>query len=250
MKNWIVNRVFDYAIDKERTEAYLEFIKANVSGKTVVELGAGSGIMAWLCVKHGATHVYAYENNKRIINWLKVLFKDEAKVTIVEENVSTATLRDADIYLHEHFSSNVITEDILGLYANLKAQNLEDKTYPNKLKMQYGTYDISKNTEITGADRYAAVDDADMLEFFAACPMDEIMPGLGWLHKQVDESEVTINGTLFDGDIKDLTQFTAEDTNDELVFWEATFDGSHTLSNWKGITHWNTIPIDRVVNME
>ena len=83
MKNLIVNRVFDYAIDKERTEAYLEFIKANVSGKTVVELGAGSGIMAWLCVKHGATHVYAYENNKRIIEeWLSNLFKMKQKTIL------------------------------------------------------------------------------------------------------------------------------------------------------------------------
>lgn len=249
MKNWIVNRVFDYAIDKERTEAYLEFIKANVSGKTVVELGAGSGIMAWLCVKHGATHVYAYENNKRIINWLKVLFKDEAKVTIVEEDVTTATLQDADIYLHENFGSNVYMEDILGLYTNLKAQNLEDKTFPNKLKMQYGTYDISNNTDISGADRYAEIDDADLVEFFAACPMDEISPGL-LPQRQVDESKVTINGTLFDGDIKDLTQFTTSDTNGELVFWEATFNGAYTLSNWKSKTSWNTIPIDRVMNME
>ena len=131
MRNPIVNRVFDYAIDKERTEAYLEWIKANVSGKTVVELGAGSGIMTWLCVKHGATHVYAYENNKRIIYWLKEFFKDEAKVTIVEEDVTTATLQDADIYLHENFGSNVYMEDILGLYTNLKAQNLEDKTSYN-----------------------------------------------------------------------------------------------------------------------
>ena len=82
MRNPIVNRVFDYAIDKERTEAYLEWIKANVSGKTVVELGAGSGIMTWLCVKYGATHVYAYENNKRIIYWLKELFKDALFVFI------------------------------------------------------------------------------------------------------------------------------------------------------------------------
>ena len=103
MKNQIVNRVFDYAIDKERTEAYLDFIKANISGKTVVELGTGSGIITWLCVKHGATHVYAYENNRRVLTWLKALFKDEVKVTIVEEDVTTATLQDADIYLHENF---------------------------------------------------------------------------------------------------------------------------------------------------
>ena len=243
MKNQTVNRVFDYAIDKERTEAYLDFIKANISGKTVVELGTGSGIITWLCVKHGATHVYAYENNRRVLTWLKAFFKD------VEEDVTTATLQDADIYLHENFGSNIYMEDILGMYANLKSQNLEDKTYPNKLKMQYGTYDLSNNTEISPEDRYAEIDDADLLEFFALCPMDEIMPGMQ-IQRQVDQSEVTINGTLFEGDLKDLTLFTASDTNDGLVFWEATFDGQHTLSNWKSTTSWNTIPIDRIMNME
>ena len=197
MKNQIVNRVFDYAIDKERTEAYLDFIKAN----------------------------------------------------IVEEDVTTATLQDADIYLHENFGSNVYMEDILGMYTNLKSQNLEDKTYPNKLKMQYGTYDISNSAEVSPEDRYAEIDDADLLEFFALCPMDEIMPGMQ-IQRQVDQSEVTINGTLFEGDLKDLTLFTASDTNDGLVFWEATFDGQYTLSNWKSTTSWNTIPIDRIMNME
>jgi hypothetical protein len=248
MKNLIVNRVFDYAIDKERTEAYLEFIKTNVSGKTVVELGSGSGIMTWLCVKYGATHVYAYENNKRVLNWLKTFFKDEAKVTIVEEDITTATLKNADIYLHENFGSNVYMENILGMYANLKAQNLEDKTYPNKLKMQYGTYDISNSTEVSVEDRYAEIDDSDLLEFFALCPMDEIMPGMQ-LQRRVNQNKVTINGTLFDGNLKDLTLFTASDTNDELVFWEATFDGQYTLSNWKSTTSWNIIPIDRIMNM-
>ena len=52
-----------------------------------------------------------------------------------------------------------------------------------------------------------------------------------------------------DGDIKDLTQFTAEDTSGELVFWEASFDGNHKISNWKSKTSWNTIPIDRVMNI-
>ena len=248
MKNLIVNRVFDYSIDKERTEAYLEFIKTNVSGKTVVELGSGSGIMTWLCVKHGATHVYAYENNKRVLNWLKTFFKDEAKVTIVEEDITTATLKNADIYLHENFGSNVYMENILGMYANLKAQNLEDKTYPNKLKMQYGTYDISNSTEVSVEDRYAEIDDPDLLEFFELCPMDEIMPGMQ-LQRRVNQNKVTINGTLFDGDLKDLTLFTASDTNDQLVFWEATFDGQYTLSNWKSTTSWNIIPINRIMNM-
>ena len=36
---------FDYALDKDRTMAYHDWIQANVNGKVVCELGAGSGIM-------------------------------------------------------------------------------------------------------------------------------------------------------------------------------------------------------------
>jgi len=239
MKNSQVSLVFDYAMDEKRTSAYLDFIKNNVFGKTVVELGAGSGILAWLCVKYGANHVYAYENNKRIFTWLDEFFKDNNKVTIVKEDVSKATLLDADIYLQEHFASDVYGENILNIYKNLKYQNLEDKTFPNKIKIQHGTYDTNCNTITEPYTNFKEITNPDILEFLSLCPMDEILPGC-ISHMEVDKSRVNINKTLFDGDIKDLLDLTLEDTNDELVFWEATFNGHHTLSNWKDKTHWNT----------
>ena len=50
-----------------------------------------------------------------------------------------------------------------------------------------------------------------------------------------------MTATVFDGDIKDLTRVSEEDTNSEYLFWEATFDGSHEISNYKNKTHWNII---------
>ena len=140
-KNYAVCRVFDYAVDYNRTMAYHDWIKDNVAGKTVVELGSGSGILTWLCVKYGATKVYSYENNLRIINWLEQCFEGESKVEIKKEDITTASFPTADIYLHENLGCNVYNENILDMYTNLKSQNLEDKCYPNKIKIQYGTYD-------------------------------------------------------------------------------------------------------------
>ena len=48
------------------------------------------------------------------------MFKDEVKVTIVEEDVTTATLQDADIYLHENFGSNVYMIPIFNLIMRKK----------------------------------------------------------------------------------------------------------------------------------
>ena len=59
--------------------------------------------------------------------------------------------------------------------------------------------------------------------------------------KEVDQSTVTIEGTAFDGDFKDLTQDLPAAVVGKYLFWEASFDGSHTLSNWKNKTSWNVI---------
>ena len=81
---------------------------------------------------------------------VKRFFASETKVEVVEEDITTATFPTADIYLHENIGSNVYMENILGMYTNLKSQGLEDKTYPNKIKIQYGTYTgESQLTDIT-----------------------------------------------------------------------------------------------------
>ena len=232
-----ISRVFDYALDKDRTMAYHDWIQANVNGKVVCELGSGSGIMAWLCLKYGATKVYCYENNVRIANFLEEQFAGNDKVVIKKEDITTATFPTADIYLHENIASNVFMENILGMYDNLKSQGLEDKAYPNKIKIQYGTYTGTSTNHTFSVDNF---DNANVLEYFNSCPMNKIS-NTGHNYLEHDQNAITINGTSFDGYLKDLTRITEEDTNNEYIFWEASFDGNNTISNWKTKTHWNII---------
>lgn len=230
-------RVFDYALDVDRTMAYHDWIQANVNSKVVCELGAGSGIMAWLCLKYGATKVYCYENNPDTLYHLEELFKDDDRVVIKNEDISTATFPTADIYLHENIASNVFMENILDMYTNLKAQGLEDKTYPNKIKIQHGTYTGTSTNYPFRVDNFT---NANVLEFFNKFNMNEIITDI-FTYLKHDQSAITINGTSFDGYLKDLTRITEADTNNEYIFWEASFDGNNTISNWKTKTHWNII---------
>lgn len=235
-KNYAVCRVFDYAVDYNRTMAYHDWIKDNVAGKTVVELGSGSGILTWLCVKYGATKVYSYENNLRIINWLEQCFEGESKVEIKKEDITTASFPTADIYLHENLGCNVYNENILDMYTNLKSQNLEDKCYPNKIKIQYGTYDgTSTKYDGTVNDFSSTV----LKEFFDSCPMEKMPRVMYQLTPEI--GKITINGTLYDGYFKNLTRYTDSDANSEYIFWEASFDGNQILSNWKSKNTWQII---------
>ena len=235
-KNYAVCRVFDYAVDYNRTMAYHDWIKDNVAGKTVVELGSGSGILTWLCVKYGATKVYSYENNLRIINWLEQCFEGESKVEIKKEDITTASFPTADIYLHENLGCNVYNENILDMYTNLKSQNLEDKCYPNKIKIQYGTYDgTSTKYDGTVNDFSSTV----LKEFFDSCPMEKMPRVMYQLTPEI--GKITINGTLYDGYFKNLTRYTDSDANSEYIFWESSFYGNQILSNWKSKNTWQII---------
>ena len=47
--------------DKIRCEAYKAAIAASVKGKTVLDVGAGTGFLSVIAAKAGANHVYAVE---------------------------------------------------------------------------------------------------------------------------------------------------------------------------------------------
>jgi len=47
--------------DKIRCETYKNAIAASVKGKTVLDVGAGTGFLSVIAAKAGATHVYAVE---------------------------------------------------------------------------------------------------------------------------------------------------------------------------------------------
>ena len=122
------------------------------------------------------------------------------------------------------------------MYTNLKSQNLEDKCYPNKIKIQYGTYDgTSTKYDGTVNDFSSTV----LKEFFDSCPMEKMPRVMYQLTPEI--GKITINGTLYDGYFKNLTRYTDSDANSEYIFWEASFDGNQILSNWKSKNTWQII---------
>ena len=53
--------------DAARTAAYRDAIaRADMAGKTVLEVGCGTGVLACLCAAAGAAHVVAVEANARV----------------------------------------------------------------------------------------------------------------------------------------------------------------------------------------
>ena len=49
--------------DRERFDFYKKLIESNVKDKVVLDVGCGSGILSYLCLRFGAKKVYSVEFN-------------------------------------------------------------------------------------------------------------------------------------------------------------------------------------------
>lgn len=110
--------VFNCLIDRERTNAFASAIRNTVRpGDVVVDMGTGSGVLAMLAAKAGASRVYAVESDERNIrtlagtllangleDWIVVLAGDATTMdlpepvdVIVGEMVATGLIEEAQI---------------------------------------------------------------------------------------------------------------------------------------------------------
>ena len=119
-----VNTLKSFIFDYNRTNTFEEYIKANVSGKTVVDCGGGSGILTHLCIENGATKVYCLENDTTTYDNLTSTFDGNSKVDVQNLDCFTQTLPTGDIYLHEFFGASLWDEDILDFISNLNSQSI------------------------------------------------------------------------------------------------------------------------------
>ena len=136
------NVVTSFIYDYKRTNTFENYIKANVSGKVVVDCGAGSGILTHLSSINGATKVYCLESNQTIYDNLVTTFSSYANVEVQKLDCFTETLPTGDIYLHEFLGSFLWDEGFLDFINNLNSQSItnifpEDITIFSKDSIEY-----------------------------------------------------------------------------------------------------------------
>lgn len=110
---------FDMLIDHERNHFYEDIIRKHCRDKIVLEIGAGSGLMSVLAIRHGAEHVYCCEGNPLLAKAAELLIhrmglKDQITIFQAYSNdIATDAIPKVDMVLHELFASDPFAEEVI-----------------------------------------------------------------------------------------------------------------------------------------
>lgn len=116
MEYWsITEGVFNCLIDRKRTEAFSSAIKNTIkSGDVVVDMGTGSGILAMVAARAGASRVYAVEiDRNNILTLNKVFEKNNLShiIKVIEGDVTEISLPEkVDVIIGEMIATGLIEE--------------------------------------------------------------------------------------------------------------------------------------------
>ncbi|MEM1277854.1 MAG: 50S ribosomal protein L11 methyltransferase [Pseudomonadota bacterium] len=132
--------------DEARSKAYRQAIEGNVKpGMLVLEIGAGTGLLAMMAARAGAEHVVTVEENPLMAEIAKSCialngFAD--RITVVTGHstdlvVGETLPRRADLLVHEILSSSIVTEGMLPSIAHARAALLtpEAKLLPDRIEI-------------------------------------------------------------------------------------------------------------------
>ena len=119
--------------DLDRAQAYQVAISAAVGpGMQVLEIGAGTGLLAMMAAKAGAEHVYTVEANPLMADVARACVARNGlsdQITVINGHSSQLEIgvhlpRRADTLIHEIFSSSVVTEGLVPSLVHAKAELL------------------------------------------------------------------------------------------------------------------------------
>ncbi len=119
-------------LDKPRTESYQKAILGNrefFNGKTVLDVGAGTGILSLFSYQAGAKKVYAVEASP-MANTLKEIVKAnnaEQVITVINKKVEDVELPDkVDIIVSEWMGFYLLHESMLDSVLNARDKHLKE----------------------------------------------------------------------------------------------------------------------------
>jgi len=120
--------------DRPRNEAFQQAIEAAVQpGMVVLDIGAGSGLLALIAARAGAEHVYACESNAPIAEAARQIVAANGlteRITVIEKQSTMLVVgkdlpRRADLLTSEVFDVSVFGEDALFTLRHARRELLE-----------------------------------------------------------------------------------------------------------------------------
>ena len=226
--------------DAQRNTQYENWIAENVKGKTFIDLGAGSGILCYMAVKHGAKKVYALERRGVLIDRMKEILGDS--VEYIHGDLLETELPKCDIYFCDFLSSEFWNEkrfltnfyergtkeleghgQILDVVEYAKKHNFVDKLYPNTIELS----DIEGESTTEWADinipSHSKYSRKFLEDYYGDIKLNSIY-----------KNKIKKKKVIWEGHIRDLKHHNVEN----YLGWEISFDNNHVLSNHLPISHW------------
>lgn len=255
LKHHFLKQVITLIIDYDRTNCYNRFLKENSKDKVVIDCGAGSGILSWLALKHGAKEAHALEIVPDTLEHLEKLAALTPNLYVKDLDVLTKNLPKGDLYIHEMFGDTIFDEGLHHLVTNLKRQGI-DKVYPNKVKI-YSLSETNKKLKFRKFNREKDKFDLSMLD----CEVREFVEILEYnfygkldylelleLTSKVVEEQTSFKKTLVME--KDLFDFSIDELpiiRENFMSWGFYFDSDIGLDlDTCNLTTWSPfLEIDR-----
>lgn len=140
LPHWHIPMVHDHA----RNDFYESVIKKEVQNKTILDIGTGTGFLALLAAKYGASHVYACEMNPLFFtiakqNFQRSPFKD--KITLLygsskELKLGRELPEKVDLLVSEIISTGIFSENMLVTLRDAKRLMKPDAQFlPKKIEV-------------------------------------------------------------------------------------------------------------------
>ncbi|CAK7197770.1 Ribosomal protein arginine N-methyltransferase rmt3 [Sporothrix eucalyptigena] len=230
--------------DTIRTDAYRDFIYANkhlFAGKTVLDIGCGTGILSMFCAKAGAKLVIAVDRSEIINKARENIFHNglSNQITCLKGLIEEVTLpvEKVDIIVSEWMGYALLYEAMLPsvLYARDKYLTPDGLLVPSHASLflapvsdsEYITDSITFWRDVYGFDMKAMqagiYDDARMLVM-----PEKTIAGSMSIFKYLDLHTIKVEDLVFTSDWKTVLSKDAESLDGFLVWFDIYFGTSRT----------------------
>lgn len=118
--------------DRERFDFYKKLIEHKVKDKVVLDVGCGSGILSYLCLRFGAKKVYSVEFNphlQAVYSHLMAKPIAEGKAKLLKMDAYELVLKEfgnerPQVVVHEIFGANGLSENVIPVFNALKLNGI------------------------------------------------------------------------------------------------------------------------------